>query len=101
MECLQRPVDAEAPRLLAGREFLEGAEELPDKLLRWNHDKQVFHTPALVVHAFMVSSFEGIASKVEELRQSQRDEGLLPDIEAMSALLSKDDLSLIVPQRDE
>ena len=98
---LQRLIDAEAAGLLAGREFLEGAKEFANVLLRRDQDKQVLNTPALVVHAFMVRGLEGIASKVEQLRQPQRDEGLLPDIEAMRALFSEDDLPLVIAEAHE
>src|SRR5262245_24413303 len=68
LERLQCAIDAEATGLLAGRVVLEGAQKFANELLRRDHHKQVLHTPALVVHAFMVRSLEGIAAQVEQLR---------------------------------
>src|SRR5215475_12499284 len=101
LERLQRLIDAEAAGLLAGWEVLEGAKEFAHVLLRRDHHKQVLNTPALVVHAFMVRGLEGIASKVEQLRQPQRDKRLLPDIEAVLALFSEHDLPLVIAQTHE
>src|SRR5215475_11227631 len=101
LERLQRSIDAEAAGLLAGRELLEGAKEFANVFLRRDHHKQVLHTPALVVHAFMVGGLEGIAAQVEQLRQPQRDEGLLPNIQPMLALFSERDLPLVIAQAHE
>ena len=49
----------------------------------------------------MVGGLEGIASKVEQFWQPQRDEGLLPDIQPMLALFSKDELPLVIAEADE
>jgi hypothetical protein len=99
LERLQRLIDAEAAGLLAGWEFLEGAKEFANELLRRDHNKQVFNTPALVVHSFMVRGLEGIASQIEQLRQPQRDEGLLPDIEAVRALFREHNLPLVISDK--
>src|SRR5262245_39302946 len=64
----QRTINAEAAGFLAWREFLEGAKESPDELLRRHHDEQVLHTPAVIVHALVVRGFEGVGPQVEELR---------------------------------
>ena len=49
----------------------------------------------------MVGPLKRIRAKVVELGKTQRDERLLPDIEALCALLSEDDLPIVVTQRDE
>src|SRR5262245_19941710 len=87
LQLLQRRVDREAARLLAGRKLLEGRQELADVLLRRHHQEQVLDAPAHVIHAFVVGGLERIGAQVEELRQAQRDERLLPDVQAVAALL--------------
>ena len=55
----------------------------------------------VVVHAFMVGGLEGIRAQVEELREPQRDEWLFPDLQAMGALFSEDDLPLVIAEAHE
>ena len=54
-----------------------------------------------VVHALVVGRLEGVGAQVEDLRQTQRHERLLPDVEAVRALLGEDDLPLVVAQRHQ
>jgi hypothetical protein len=45
-----------------------------------------------IVDGLMVRALEWVAQQVEELREPQGHEGILPDIEAMSPLLGEDEL---------
>ena len=83
LERLQHPIDAEAARLLAGRELLEGGKELSDVLLRRHEQEGALYAPTLVIHALVVGGLEGVRAQVEELREAQRHERVLPDVEAV------------------
>jgi hypothetical protein len=89
------------PGFSLGGERLEGTEEVADVLLRGDENEHVLDAPALVIHAFMVRGLERIAAQVEQLRQPQRDERLLPDVEAVPPLLGEHDLPLVVAEADE
>ena len=98
---MERPIDAEAPRLLARREFLEGGEELTNILLRRYEQEDALHAPTFIVHAFMVRGLEGIRAQVEELREAQGYERFLPDVKAMRTLLGEDDFPLVVAKANK
>ena len=49
----------------------------------------------------IVRALEGVAQQVEELRESQGHERILPDIEAMSPLLGEDELPAPVARERE
>ena len=99
LQRLQNGIQRESADLLARREFLERGEELPDVLLRRHEQEDVIDPPAVPVHAFVVADLERIGAQVEELREAQRHERLLPDVAAVRALLGEDDLPLVVAQR--
>src|SRR5262245_27465530 len=101
LQALERAVDRERSRFLAGRELLECAEELPDVLLSRHHHEQMLDAPSFVVHPFLIRGLERIGAQIEELRQPQPDERLLPDVQPMLPLLGEDDLPLVVAQRDQ
>ena len=101
LERFQHLVEREAADLLARREFLERRQELPDVLLRRHEQEDVLDPPLLVAHAIVVGRLERIGAQVEDLRQAQRHERFLPDIEAVRALLGEDDLPLVVAQADQ
>ena len=49
----------------------------------------------------MIGDLERIGAQIEQLRHTQRHEGLRPDSEAVGALLLEDDLPLVVAQCDQ
>jgi hypothetical protein len=44
---------------------------------------------------------EGVSAEAEELREAKSRKGLLPDVEAVGALLGEHELPLVVAQRDK
>src|SRR5262249_7712701 len=101
LQSLQRIVNRKAAGLLARWELPKGGEELRDVLLRRHHDESVVHPPPSVIDAFVVGAFERIGAQVEELRESQRHERVLPHIQALRTLFGKDNLPLVITQTDE
>jgi hypothetical protein len=53
-----------------------------------------------VVYAIMVGRLERITTQIEQLWKTQWHKRFLLDVEAVRALLGKDDLVLIVAQSD-
>ena len=88
-------------KLLAGRKLLEGGEEPANVLLSRHEQEEAFHAPTFDVHALVVGGLEWIRAEIEDLREAQGHEGLLPDLEALPPLLGEDDLPLIIPKADQ
>ena len=92
LQRLNHGVEIEAAGLLAGRILPESLEELPDIGLGRKEKEDMLDPPMRIVDGLMIRAFEGVAQQVEELRESERHEGILPDIEAMGALFGEDEL---------
>ncbi len=85
------------PTFWLGGNSLNVRKELADVLLGRDQQEGVVHAPLPVVPA--VRGFlEGIGAEVEEPGEAQGHKRLLPDIEAVGALLGEDDLPLVVAQ---
>src|SRR5260370_31211542 len=97
-QLLERVVEGKTTRFLARREFLERGEELSDALLRWHQDEGVIDPPPAVINALVVGRLEGIRAQVEQFRETQRHEGILPYIQPDRPLFGKDALVLLIPQ---
>ena len=74
---------AEAARLLPGWELLESRQPLRDESLRRHENEGAIEAPLAVAHALVIGTLERIGAHIEELRQTQLDEGFLPDVEAV------------------
>ena len=59
-----------------------------DRLRRHEQERAVDHPLVVEQLDVFVAALERIAAQVEELRDAQRDERLLPDLEAVRALLA-------------
>ena len=101
LQSLQRVVERKTAGFLARREFLKRGQELPNILLGWHHDEGVIDPPPAVIYALVVSGLERIGTQIEKLRETQRHEWVLPDVQAMGALFGKDDFVLVVAERNE
>src|SRR6185369_8806390 len=99
---IERLVDAEARRLLARRELLEGLEEHADQSLGRHEEEHAVGSPLLVEHGRVFAGpLERVTPQVEERRETQPNERLLPDSEAVRALLHEVDLPVLVAQRHQ
>src|SRR5215472_278078 len=98
-ECL---IDAEAGRLLARRELLEGLEVLGhDGLGRHQEEGAIGHPLVIEESCVEVGAFERIAAHVEDLWHPQADKRFLPDTQTLGTLLQKMNLPLIDAQRHQ
>src|SRR5439155_8788927 len=95
---LQHAVEGKASGLLARRELLEGRKPLPDIRGRRNEQEGSVRTPPWIINAFVVGTLERVAPQVEDLGDAECHERLLPDIEAMRALLREHELPVVVAQ---
>src|SRR5215470_2530637 len=85
-------VEREAAGLLPRRKLDVGLQVLGDEGLRWDEQERSFDTPFVVVAGVELSLLEGIGAQVEDFRQSQRDQWILPDVEAFGPLLHEQEL---------
>ena len=95
MQRLQNSIQRESSDLLAGREFPERADELPDVLLRGHEQENVLDPPTVPVHTLLVPDLEWVGSQVEDLWRTQRRERIPPNRGAVSGLLGEDKLPLV------
>src|SRR5512144_3116549 len=96
LKFLEHLIEREAADFLARWKFLESGDEIRDVFLSWNQQEDTVNAPVAVIHGDMVGLLERIGTEVKELGQTQRHERLLPNIEAMSALLCKDELPVVI-----
>src|SRR5215467_1258282 len=103
LACLfERLIDAEAGRLLARRELFKRLEEFTYQGLGGNKHKHSVRRPFAIEDCRVnVSALERIAANVEELREAQPNERLLPDAHSRRPLLHEVDLPLINAQRQQ
>lgn len=94
-------LNVETADLLTWWEFLEGGQEITDVLLRGHEEESSVYPPFGIADPNLVRFFEWIGAQIKYLREAQRHERLLPDIEAFRALLGEDDLPLVVTQRHQ
>ncbi|MNP02627.1 hypothetical protein D3C76_944850 [compost metagenome] len=90
-------ISSESRRALTRRELLEGAQKLlePDECRHCN-DSNFLVPPLVVVVGVGVGSFVWITTQVENFGNTQIDEGIAPHIEAMRALLGKNDFPVAI-----
>ena len=89
------------PTFWLGGNSLNVARNFPTYCLRRHQQEDVVDPPVRCSPCRMVGLLERIGAQVEELGQAQRHERLLPDIEAVGALLGEDDLPVVVAQRHQ
>src|SRR5262245_4106097 len=98
-ELLQHLVNGEARCLLTRRVFFECGQELANDLLRWHEQENVVHHPIPVGVRGDFGPLVGVGAQVEELREAERYERLLPDAQSASrALLHEHEFPVVVAQ---
>src|SRR5262245_26548494 len=98
----QSIVNAEAARSLAWWELLESLEEFAHKSLGRYQQEHAVGRPLLVKHRrVFVAPLEWVAPQIEEFREAQGDEGLLPDTHSLGALFHEMELPVLVPHRHQ
>src|SRR5258705_12609668 len=98
LQRLHHLVERETANFLARRKFLESGKETPNVLLRRHEQEGAVGSPVGIVHADVIPLLERIGTQVEDLRNAQHDKRFLPDREALSTLLGKDNFPLVVTQ---
>src|SRR5262247_4275080 len=101
-ELLQHLVNGEARRLLPRRELLERGQELANYLLRRHEQENVIHHPIPVGVRGDFGPLVWLGAQVEELRETERNERLLPDAQGASrALLHEHEFPVVVAQSSQ
>src|SRR5262249_58048276 len=100
-ELLHHLIEAEARGLLPRREILEAREPPRDIGLRRDEQVDALDPPGRVADRLVVGALERIRTQVVEGRQPKVYERLLPDAEAVGALLGEDELPAVVAQRHQ
>src|SRR5499427_9142035 len=101
-ELLQHLVNGEARRLLPWRELLERGQELTNDLLRRHEQENVVHHPIPVGVRGDFGPLVWVGAEVEEFREAERNERLLPDAQGASrALLHEHEFPVVVAQSSQ
>ena len=83
---LHDSAEVETTWFLPRRKLLEALQPLADESLRRDEEIRSIDPPARVTDPFVVGTLERVAAQVEQFRQTQGLELLLPDIETVPAL---------------
>jgi hypothetical protein len=95
-ERIEHLVEREAANFMAGWELFERTQEGTSVFLRWYEQQDTVDSPVGVIHGDMVGLLERIGAQVEQFAKAQDLKRLLPAVKAMSALLRKHLLRIII-----
>src|SRR5258706_9908213 len=96
LKLCQHLIEGEAAGLLPRRELLVRGQVLAHESLRRDEHKHPLRIPGVIIARQMVGVLERISAEVEQLRGAQRDERILPDLEAFGPLFQKYDLPPVI-----
>src|SRR5437764_7929507 len=95
-QLVEHALEVERARLLAPWKLGQGLDEVAHESLRRHPQEHAIAAPAAVTHALIVGALERISLEVEQLGHAERHHRILPDVEAVAALLHEGELPLVV-----
>src|ERR1700730_6919993 len=101
LEACQHLIEGEAAGLLPRRELLIGDQVLGYIALGRDQYERTFEFPFAVLDRGVIGQLERVGAEVEELRDAQAHQRVLPDIRAVRPLLQEYDLPAIIVQAGE
>src|SRR5580700_5699407 len=94
-QLVEHALQVERSRPLTRRELDQALDVAPDEDLGRHQQEDAIDAPAIVAHALMITALERIGLEVEQLGHAQGHHRILPNVEAVGALLHEDELPLV------